>query len=63
MISSGWEYFLEVWNTFDRVEIHLYRVGILNTGLECFIQDWNALYSVEVLYTGLECFPDGFNDF
>jgi hypothetical protein len=38
MLSRGLESFLEIWNSFDRVEIHLYRVGILNTRLEYFIQ-------------------------
>jgi hypothetical protein len=49
MLSRGLECFLEVWNTFDSVEIHLYRVGMLSArleylgiGLEYFLQGWNA---------------------
>jgi hypothetical protein len=42
MLSRGLECFLEVWNTFDSVEIHLYRVGMLSTGLQCFLEGWNA---------------------
>jgi hypothetical protein len=42
----------------------------LCTGLECFLEGWNAfgrveipLYTVGVLSTGLECFLQGWNTF
>jgi hypothetical protein len=41
----------------------MYRFGMLSTGLECFLQGWNAfdrvgipLYRDRMLCTGLECF-------
>jgi hypothetical protein len=49
---------------------------MLSTGLDCFLQGWNAfhrvgilstvgipLYRVEMLSTGLECFLQGWNAF
>jgi hypothetical protein len=68
MLSTGLEYlctglecFLKVWNAFDSVDIHFYRVGMLSTGWECFLEGWNAfdragihLYTVGMLSTGLE---------
>jgi hypothetical protein len=67
MISRVLVCFLEVWNTFDRVGIPLYRVGMLrqgwnaSTGLECFrqcwntlVQSWNAFYWVGMHCTELE---------
>jgi hypothetical protein len=70
MLSTELEYlctqlecFLQGWNAFDRVGIHLNRVGMLSRGLECFLEGWNAfdrvgipLYTVGMLSTGLECF-------
>jgi ABC-type glycerol-3-phosphate transport system permease component len=48
----------------------MYRVGILSTGLECFLECWNAfdrvgipLYRVGMLSTGLECFLQSWNAF
>jgi hypothetical protein len=42
----------------------------LCTGLECFLQVWNAfdrvaipLYTVDMLSRGLECFLEGWNTF
>jgi ABC-type glycerol-3-phosphate transport system permease component len=56
MLSTELEYlctrlkcFLEGWNTFDRIGIPLYRVGLLATVLECFLQGWNACYRVGML--------------
>jgi hypothetical protein len=47
MLSTELEYlctelqcFLEGWNAFDSVGIHLNRVGMLSRGLECFRQCW-----------------------
>jgi hypothetical protein len=44
MLSTEVEYlctelerFLQGWNAFDRGGIPLYRVGMLSTGLECFL--------------------------
>jgi hypothetical protein len=70
MLSTGLEYlctglecFLEGWNTFDRVGIPLYRVGMLSGGLEyfrqgwnTFVQGWNAFDRVGMLSRWLECF-------
>jgi hypothetical protein len=42
MLSQGLECFLECWNAFDRVGIHLYTVEMLSRGLECFLEGWNA---------------------
>jgi hypothetical protein len=54
------ESFLEGWNAVDKVGITLYRVGVLSTGWECFlqgcntfVQGWNAFYRVGMLATGL----------
>jgi hypothetical protein len=61
------ECFLECWNTFDSVAIPLYRLGMLSTGWECFLQGRNTfvqggnafyrvgipLYRVGMLATGL----------
>jgi hypothetical protein len=48
-LCTGLECFPECWNTFDRVGIPLYKVGVhsteleyLCTELECFLQGWNA---------------------
>jgi hypothetical protein len=68
MLSTELEYpctelecFLEGWNAFDSVGIHLNRVVMLSRELECFRQSWNAfdrvgipLYTVGMLSTGLE---------
>jgi hypothetical protein len=43
-------------NAFDSVGIPLYRVGMLSTGLKCFLQGWIAFYRVGMLLTELECF-------
>jgi hypothetical protein len=32
----------------------MYRVGMLSTELECFLEGWNALDSVGMVSTGLE---------
>jgi ABC-type glycerol-3-phosphate transport system permease component len=68
MLSRGLEYlgtelegFLQGWNAFDRVGIPLYRVGMLSTGLVCFLQDWNAFYRIGMLSTGLEYFRHSWN--
>jgi hypothetical protein len=60
-LCTGLEYFLKVWNAFDSVDIHLYRVGMLSrkleylcTELECFRQSWNAFDRVGMLSTELE---------
>jgi ABC-type glycerol-3-phosphate transport system permease component len=42
LLSIGLLCFPEVWNTFGRVGIPLYRAGMLATWLECFVQCWNA---------------------
>jgi hypothetical protein len=84
MHSRVLECFRKCWNTFvqgckafDRVGIHLYRVGMLATGLECYRQSWNAFDSVgiplyrvamlstelEYLRTGWECFLECWNVF
>jgi ABC-type glycerol-3-phosphate transport system permease component len=42
MLPTGLECFLQGRNTFDRVGIPLYRVGMLSTVLECFLEGWNA---------------------
>jgi hypothetical protein len=62
--------FLEGWNAFDRVGIHLYRVAMLSTGLECSRQSCNASDRVgtlstelEYLSTELECFLKDWNGF
>jgi hypothetical protein len=49
-LSTGLEWFLQGWNTFDRVDIPLYRVRI-------------PLYRVEMLSTGLEYFLQCGNTF
>jgi hypothetical protein len=61
MLSGGLECFLEGWNAFDRVEIHLYRVQMFSRGLDCFrqswntfVQSWNALERGAMLSRGLE---------
>jgi hypothetical protein len=36
------ECFLEGWNSFDRVGITLYRIGMLSRKLVCFRQSWNS---------------------
>jgi hypothetical protein len=55
--------FLDGWNAFDRVGIHLYSVEMLSRGWECILEGWNAfdrvgipLYKVAMLSTGLECY-------
>jgi hypothetical protein len=63
MLSRRLEYYLEGWSTFDRVGIHLYRVGMLSTGLECFLQSWNDFYRDGMLSIGLECFRQSWNTF
>jgi hypothetical protein len=49
MHSRGLECFLEGWNAFEIVGIHLSRVAkllteleYLCTGFECFLEGWNA---------------------
>jgi hypothetical protein len=37
-LCTGLECFLQGWNDFDSVGIHLYRVEVLSRGLECFPQ-------------------------
>jgi hypothetical protein len=77
MLSRVLECFLERWNTFDRVGIPLYRVGMLSTSfeylcteLEClrqvlniFVQSWNAFDRVGMLSTELECVRQSWNTF
>jgi hypothetical protein len=36
------ECLLDGWNAFDSVGIPLYRVGMLSTGWECFLQGWDT---------------------
>jgi hypothetical protein len=43
---------------------------MLSTGLECFLQGWNAfetdgipLYRAGMLYRGVQCFLEGWNTF
>jgi hypothetical protein len=71
MISRGVEYLCKEFdcflgNAFDRVGIPLYRVGMIFSGLEYFLEIRNSFDSVEihvyrvgVLNTGLECFIQG----
>jgi hypothetical protein len=54
MLSTKVECFLQGWNSFDRVGITLYRVGMLSRGMECFLQGWNAFFRVGILSTELE---------
>jgi hypothetical protein len=70
MLSTGLEYlctelegFLQCWYAFDRVGIPLYRVGMLSTGLVCFLQGCYAFYRVGMLSTGLVCFLQGWYAF
>jgi hypothetical protein len=77
ILYRGLECFLQGWNAFDSVGIHLYSVGMLSigleylcTGLECFLQGWNAfdrveipLYRVGMLSRVLECFRQSWNTF
>jgi hypothetical protein len=72
-ICTELECFLECWNAFDSVGIHLYRVGMLSRGLECirqswltFVHSWNDFYRVGMLSTvlvyhctELQCFLEG----
>jgi hypothetical protein len=53
MLSRGLECFLERWNTFDGVGIHLYRVGTLSRNLEYLCTE------LEYRCTELECFLQG----
>jgi hypothetical protein len=46
--------FVQSWNAFDRVGIPLYRVGMLPTGLECFLKVRDAFYRVGMLSIELE---------
>jgi hypothetical protein len=61
MLSTELEYlctesecYVHGWNSFYRVGITLYRVGMLSTGLEYFLQGWNTFYRVGMLSGGLE---------
>jgi hypothetical protein len=77
MLSTELEYlctrlkcFLEGWNAFDRVGIHLYTVEMLSRVLErnrqswnTYVQVWNAFYRVGMFPRGLECFLEGWNAF
>jgi hypothetical protein len=70
MLSTGFECFLQGWNTCVQGWIAFYRFGMLSTQmeyicteLECFRQGWNAfervgisLYKFGMLSTGLEFF-------
>jgi hypothetical protein len=56
MLSTALICFLQVWNTFDRVGIPLYEVGMLWTLLEYLVRSWNAFCSVDMLSRGLACF-------
>jgi hypothetical protein len=62
-LCTGYKCFLQGWNAFDSVGIHLYRVGMLSTELEylcteleCFLQGCNAFCRGGMLSAGLECF-------
>jgi hypothetical protein len=55
-ICTQLECFLQGWNAFDSVGIHLHIVGMLSTGLARLRQGWNAS-------TGLECFRQSWNTF
>jgi hypothetical protein len=62
MLSTELEYHctrlkcpLQGGNAFERVGIPLYRVGMLSTGLEYFLQGWNAFEKIGMLSRGLEC--------
>jgi hypothetical protein len=48
MLSRVLDCFLEGWNSFHRVEIHLYSVGMLSAELECSLQCWNAFDRVGI---------------
>jgi hypothetical protein len=37
-VLEGRNTFVQVWNAFDRVGIHLYTVEMLSRGLECFLE-------------------------
>jgi NifU-like protein involved in Fe-S cluster formation len=77
MLSTELEYlctrlkcFLEGWNAFERVGIHLYTVEMLSRVLErnrqswnTYVQVWNAFYRVGMFPRGLECFLEGWNAF
>jgi hypothetical protein len=48
-LCTGLECFIQGWNAFDSVGIHLNRVGMLSRRLECFpqsrytfVHSWNA---------------------
>jgi hypothetical protein len=73
MLSRGLECIRECWNSFHRVRIPLYSVGMLSSDLECSLQCWNAFYrdgiplyrvgmlstDLEYLCKELECFLQG----
>jgi hypothetical protein len=77
MLSRAMECFRQSWNAFNKVGIHLYRVGMLSRGLECFLEGWNDSYWVGMLSkeleylcteleypcTELECFLQAWNAF
>jgi ABC-type spermidine/putrescine transport system permease subunit II len=63
MLSRRLECYLEGSSTFDRVGIPLYRVGMLSTGLECFLQSWNEFYRDGMISRALECFQKSWNTF
>jgi hypothetical protein len=63
MPSPGLECFLQGRNTFDRVGIPLYMVGMLSRGLECFLECGSAFWSVGKLSRLLACFLEGWNAF
>jgi hypothetical protein len=73
MLSTALEYlctepecYVQGWNSFYRVGIPLYRVGMHSTGVQCFLKGSDAFDRVgmlstdlEYLCTELECFLQG----
>jgi hypothetical protein len=60
---QSWNTFVQCWDAFDRVGIHLYRDEMLSSRLECILERWDAfdrvgipLYSVGMLSRWLERF-------